>query len=91
LLVYDVFWVFGSASVTGDNVMLTVATSDLISAPTRLLFPRVLGGSSASEIGAFPYSLLGLGDVVVPGLLAGLALRCGPFRRFLSSSLCATL
>ncbi len=30
LLLYDVFWVFGSPSVVGDNVMLTVATSDMI-------------------------------------------------------------
>eukprot|EP00892_Ulva_mutabilis_P012076 jgi/Ulvmu1/9240/UM005_0340.1 len=72
LLVYDVFWVFGSPAVVGDNVMLTVATSSAISAPTRLLFPRV---SAATDIGAFPFSLLGLGDIVVPGLLAGLALR----------------
>lgn len=69
---YDVFWVFGSPAVVGDNVMLTVATSSAIAAPTRLLFPRV---SVAGDIGAFPFSLLGLGDVVVPGLLAGLALR----------------
>ena len=27
LLAYDVFWVFGSPSVIGENVMLTVATS----------------------------------------------------------------
>jgi hypothetical protein len=27
LLCYDVFWVFGSPSVIGENVMLTVATS----------------------------------------------------------------
>lgn len=72
LLVYDVFWVFGSPAVVGDNVMLTVATSSAVAAPTRLLFPRV---SAAGEIGAFPFSLLGLGDIVVPGLLAGLALR----------------
>jgi hypothetical protein len=30
LLLYDVFWVFGSPQVVGDNVMLTVATSDMI-------------------------------------------------------------
>lgn len=72
LLVYDVFWVFGSPAVVGDNVMLTVATSSAVAAPTRLLFPRV---SAATDIGAFPFSLLGLGDIVVPGLLAALALR----------------
>ena len=41
LLIYDVFWVFGSPSVIGQNVMLKVATSDLITGPTRILFPKV--------------------------------------------------
>ena len=57
LLLYDVFWVFGSPSVIGDNVMLTVATSDIVSGPTRLLFPRVAGGTG--EAASFPFSLLG--------------------------------
>eukprot|EP00198_Chlamydomonas_reinhardtii_P000945 XP_001690280.1 signal peptide peptidase-like protein [Chlamydomonas reinhardtii] len=77
LLVYDVFWVFGSPKVIGDNVMLTVATSDVISGPTRILFPRIPGGGSTAEAAAaaFPFSLLGLGDIAVPGLLACLTLR----------------
>lgn len=75
LLVYDIFWVFGSPAFTGgDSVMVTVATSDLLNAPTRLLYPRAGGGSTA-DLGDFPFSLLGLGDVAVPGLLACLALR----------------
>lgn len=57
LLLYDVFWVFGSKSVIGDNVMLTVATSDIVSGPTRLLFPRIAGGTG--EASNFPFSLLG--------------------------------
>ncbi|WIA37495.1 hypothetical protein OEZ86_014409 [Tetradesmus obliquus] len=73
LLAYDVFWVFGSPAVVGDNVMLTVATSDMIVGPTRLLFPRAPGG--IGEAADFPFSLLGLGDIAIPGLLAGLALR----------------
>lgn len=73
LLLYDVFWVFGSPSAIGDNVMLTVATSDLFTGPTRLLFPRPPGG--IGEAANFPFSLLGLGDIAVPGLLACLALR----------------
>lgn len=44
LLAYDVFWVFGSPDVVGENVMLTVATSPMITGPMRLLFPRALGG-----------------------------------------------
>ncbi|KAK9825046.1 hypothetical protein WJX74_003621 [Apatococcus lobatus] len=73
LLLYDVFWVFGSPKVIGENVMMTVATSDIRFGPARLLYPRLV--ASASEGGRFPYSLLGLGDVAVPGLLACLALR----------------
>jgi minor histocompatibility antigen H13 len=53
--------------------MLTVATSDVMNAPTRLLFPRIPG--SVTDAADFPFSLLGLGDVAVPGLLACLALR----------------
>ena len=45
LLVYDVFWVFGSPKVIGQNVMLTVATSDIITGPTRILFPKAAGES----------------------------------------------
>lgn len=59
--------------------MLTVATSDLVAGPTRILFPRVAGGGSTAEAAAaaFPFSLLGLGDIAIPGLLACLALRWG--------------
>lgn len=53
--------------------MLQVATSDVLVGPTRLIFPRVPG--SIGEASAFPFSLLGLGDVAIPGLLACLALR----------------
>lgn len=36
--------VFGSPAVIGQNVMLTVATSEVITGPSRLLFPREMGG-----------------------------------------------
>jgi hypothetical protein len=49
----------------GENVMLQVATSDLITGPTRLLFPKPPGG--VGEAASFPFSLLGLGDVAIPG------------------------
>lgn len=73
MLTYDAFWVFASPSAVGENVMLQVATSDLVSGPTRLLFPRP--PSSIGEASSFPFSLLGLGDVAIPGLLACLTLR----------------
>ena len=63
LLAYDVFWVFASPAVVGDNVMLTVATSQLISGPTRLLYPRFSG--SMGEASDFPFSLLGARRAVV--------------------------
>mmetsp|Transcript_12772 Transcript_12772/g.22961 ORF Transcript_12772/g.22961 Transcript_12772/m.22961 type:complete len:481 (-) Transcript_12772:1386-2828(-) len=62
LFLYDCFWVFGS------DVMLTVATK--LDAPAKLLFPRVLPVGSES----YPYAVLGLGDIVVPGLFAALML-----------------
>ncbi|KAI5084510.1 hypothetical protein GOP47_0000679 [Adiantum capillus-veneris] len=69
LLLYDVFWVFGSPHVFGDNVMLTVATSTAFEGPMKLIFPswNVTSGN--------PYSVLGLGDIAAPGLLIALMLR----------------
>ncbi|ELR23636.1 signal peptide peptidase, partial [Acanthamoeba castellanii str. Neff] len=55
---YDIFWVFLSAQFFGKNVMVHVATS-LPSLPIILIIPRMfLKG----------YSLLGMGDIILPGL-----------------------
>lgn len=54
LFFYDIFWVFGS------DVMLTVATG--IDGPIKLVFPQTVFGDHARK------SLLGLGDIIVPGL-----------------------
>lgn len=69
LLLYDVFWVFGSPHVFGDNVMVTVATSTAFEGPMKLIFPQW------KENAATIYSVLGLGDVAAPGLLIALMLR----------------
>lgn len=61
LFFYDVFWVFGSKSVFGSNVMVTVATG--VEAPIKLQFPR-----GTSGCGHLQHGMLGLGDIVVPGL-----------------------
>jgi len=61
LFFYDVFWVFGSKSVFGSNVMVTVAKG--VEAPIKLMFPRSLSGCGNLE-----FSMLGLGDIVVPGI-----------------------
>jgi minor histocompatibility antigen H13 len=75
MLVYDVTWVFASPGFSpgGENVMLKVATSEMLTGPTRLLFPKIPG--SMGEASFFPFSLLGLGDIAIPGLLCCLALR----------------
>ncbi|KAL2609513.1 hypothetical protein R1flu_028086 [Riccia fluitans] len=70
LLLYDVFWVFGSSHVFGDNVMVTVATSSAFDGPMKLIFPRFGEGPSVN-----PYSILGLGDIAAPGLLIAMMLR----------------
>jgi len=59
LFCYDIFWVFGT------DVMMTVATK--VEAPIKLLYPAPppLEGATPREYG---FSLLGLGDVVIPGL-----------------------
>jgi len=68
LFFYDIFWVYGT------DVMLTVAKS--IDAPIKLLFPKPL--SELTE-GGFPFSLLGLGDIIVPGIFLSLAYRFDVF------------
>ncbi|KXN90625.1 Minor histocompatibility antigen H13 [Leucoagaricus sp. SymC.cos] len=62
LFLYDVWWVFGT------EVMVKVATS--LDAPIKLLWPKSL--SLADERG---YTMLGLGDIVIPGMFVALALR----------------
>ncbi|GJY30101.1 signal peptide peptidase-like protein [Tanacetum coccineum] len=59
LFFYDIFWVFFTP------VMVSVAKS--FDAPIKLLFP--------TRVVARPYSMLGLGDIVIPGIFVALALR----------------
>jgi len=61
LFFYDIFWVFGT------DVMVTVAKS--FDAPVKLLFPKQL---FAAEL---QFSMLGLGDIVIPGVFIALLLR----------------
>jgi minor histocompatibility antigen H13 len=64
LFLYDIFWVFGT------DVMVTVAKS--FEAPIKLMFPMDIleKGLAANNFG-----MLGLGDIVVPGLLIALLCR----------------
>lgn len=59
LFLYDIFWVFFTP------VMVSVAKS--FDAPIKLLFP--------TADAARPFSMLGLGDIVIPGIFVALALR----------------
>jgi minor histocompatibility antigen H13 len=63
LFFYDIFWVFGT------DVMVTVAKS--FDGPIKLLFPIKLPTAGAKG----EFSLLGLGDIVVPGMFIALLLR----------------
>jgi minor histocompatibility antigen H13 len=62
LFFYDIFFVFGT------DVMLTVAIS--IDAPIKLLFPRDWYHEDGPK-----FALLGLGDIVLPGVFIALCLR----------------
>jgi minor histocompatibility antigen H13 len=62
LFFYDIFWVFGT------DVMVTVAKS--FDAPIKLVFPRDIFAT-----GAYEFSMLGLGDIVIPGVFVALLLR----------------
>ena len=53
------FWVFGT------DVMVSVAKG--LNAPIKILFPKALG------VTPVPVSMLGLGDIVIPGARPGAA------------------
>ena len=63
LFFYDIFWVFGT------DVMVTVAKS--LDGPIKLMFPKV--ENPGTEITDF--SIIGLGDIVIPGIFVALMLR----------------
>ncbi|OMJ30277.1 Minor histocompatibility antigen H13 [Smittium culicis] len=61
LFFYDIFWVFGT------EVMVSVAKN--LDAPIKLVFPKNLLNPANSFV------MLGLGDIVVPGIFVALCLR----------------
>lgn len=63
LFFYDIFWVFGT------HVMVKVATS--FDGPIKLIFPTAY---ATAEV-AMKQSILGLGDIVIPGFFISLMLR----------------
>ena len=62
LFFYDIYWVFFS------EVMMTVATK--VDAPIKFLFPASI---ESMPVRSYPFSVLGLGDIVVPGVMAAFA------------------
>ncbi|KAI0254114.1 signal peptide peptidase-domain-containing protein [Lactifluus subvellereus] len=67
LFLYDVWWVFGT------KVMVSVATS--LDLPMKVLWPKSIKFSAENG-----NMMLGLGDIVVPGMFISLALRYDHFR-----------
>jgi len=65
LFFYDIFWVFGT------DVMITVAKS--FEAPIKLVFPQDILENGPLEANNF--AMLGLGDIVIPGIFIALLLR----------------
>lgn len=65
LFLYDIFWVFGT------DVMVTVAKN--FDAPIKIQWPKQLLFATAD--GPLQFTMLGLGDIVIPGIFVALALR----------------
>ncbi|KAJ5101138.1 hypothetical protein N7456_007190 [Penicillium angulare] len=65
LFFYDIYFVFFTP------LMVTVATK--LDVPIKLLFPRPPGPGDTPGIESL--AMLGLGDIVIPGMMIGLALR----------------
>jgi minor histocompatibility antigen H13 len=61
LFFYDIFWVYGT------DVMVTVAKN--LDIPIKLVFPYL------NEAGEEKFSMLGLGDIVVPGIFVSLCIK----------------
>jgi minor histocompatibility antigen H13 len=59
LFFYDIFWVFGT------EVMVSVAKN--FDAPIKLVWPRDIVGVLAGTLEKTEFSMLGLGDIVIPG------------------------
>lgn len=72
LFLYDIFWVFYSSKAFGKSVMVSVATD--FQAPIKLVYPKD-GLAAFLHASAQGFTMLGLGDIVIPGIFISLALR----------------
>jgi signal peptide peptidase-like protein 2B len=79
-LLYDIFWVFISPLLFSENVMIATATgkghtwSNTTDTPPAEMIPMLLVVPKVLDW-AGGVTLLGLGDVVLPGLLVSFSLR----------------
>jgi minor histocompatibility antigen H13 len=64
LFFYDIFWVFGT------EVMVSVAKN--FDAPIKVVFPKELFVAAGEKL---QFTMLGLGDIVIPGVFVALCLR----------------
>ncbi|TPX34658.1 hypothetical protein SmJEL517_g02726 [Synchytrium microbalum] len=68
LFFYDIFWVFGT------DVMVTVAKS--FDAPIKVVFPKDIVALITTGVAkGNEFTMLGLGDIVIPGIFVALCLR----------------
>ena len=77
LFFYDIYFVFFT------SMMITVATK--LDVPIKLLFPRPQTPAEV-EKGLTGLSMLGLGDIVIPGMMLALALRFDLYLHYLGKS-----
>ena len=72
LFIYDIFWVFYSSKFTqgGQSVMVAVATKFDI--PIKLLMPHITNNYPTKNC-----SMLGLGDIIIPGIYIGFLIKFG--------------
>lgn len=81
LFFYDIFWVFYSSSIFGDNVMLSVATKQAINPLATLAgivgLENYVVATLDPPIKLISWNghILGLGDIFLPGLVICLAKR----------------
>lgn len=67
LFLYDIFWVFGT------NVMVSVARG--FEGPIKIVWPKNLVAGLFDSKTKWQMTMLGLGDIVIPGIFVALALR----------------
>ncbi|KAJ3196139.1 hypothetical protein HK101_009972 [Irineochytrium annulatum] len=82
LFFYDIFWVFGT------EVMVTVAKG--LDVPIKVVWPRnmtaIIEQGILNKPTGVPFSMLGLGDIVIPGIFVALCLHFDHYRYLQSAA-----